>query len=326
MKFVDEITLTITSGSGGDGVVRWSNSRNNPKGGPAGGDGGKGGDVRFRAVRDIEVLSKYRGDTTFTAGNGGSGGKSSLHGRDGDDVVIDVPRGSVIIIPREYGDDVFELLEEGDEVVALVGGRGGYGNEHFKSSRNVTPKESTEGKPGITTTARIELRLIADVGLVGFPNAGKSSLLNALTNARAKVGDYAFTTLDPNLGDLFGYIIADIPGIIEGAAQGRGLGHQFLRHVSRTKTLIFCISVEQDEPFSAFETLSDELREYDPALLDARCIIALTKSDTQDEATIAKLRALFESHADMVVDVTILDDTSVKHLSDTLVAFLRAGE
>ena len=314
MKFVDEIVLEATSGNGGDGVVRWDNSRNNPKGGPAGGNGGRGGDVVLRAVRDINLLSKYRSNTTFTAQNGKDGGGRNLHGHDGPDVVIALPVGS--IVNREH-----ELLEEGQEITILKGGQGGLGNTHFKSSRNVTPKESTKGKKGESLELHVELRLIADIGLVGFPNAGKSSLLNALTNAKAKVGDYPFTTLDPNLGDFHGYIIADIPGIIEGASSGKGLGHKFLRHISRTKSLIYCISAEQDDPVGQISAISEELGLYDKSLLSIPKMIVVTKFDLA-RLSRGKYKELFSNLTEEIFFVSIEDESLLREFTSTLSAFM----
>ncbi len=290
MSLVDEITLEVHSGKGGDGVVRWMNTQGKIKGGPAGGDGGRGGDILIRGVRDITILSKYRGNTLFKSGDGGDGGKNSLHGRNGNDEIIDLPIGSVVTTDEG---EVFELLNPDEEIVVLKGGRGGYGNEHFKSSKNVTPTESTEGKEGKSTHLKVELRLIADIGLVGLPNAGKSSFLNAITNAKAKIGNYAFTTLDPNLGAFYGYVIADIPGIIEGASEGKGLGHKFLRHISRVRALMLCISVEHDEPISVYRDLLSELSAYDEALADIPKIGLLTKTDlSTDDDVKAKLEQL----------------------------------
>lgn len=324
MKFVDEIVLETIAGNGGDGVVRWHQSRNNPRGGPAGGNGGRGGDVRIRAVRNNSLLSKYRGNTLFKAEHGGAGGKSSLYGLDGEDVVIDLPVGSIVHL-KEKG-KTFELLKVGEEYTVLKGGVGGLGNEHFKSSTNVSPEQFTKGKSGERDFLEIELKLIADIGLVGYPNAGKSSLLNALTNAKAKVGDYAFTTLDPNLGDLFGYIIADIPGIIEGASEGKGLGHKFLRHINRTKTLIFCISVEQDDPISAFRALMDELLKHDGEMKKIPFVVALTKTDLVSEEMLIKMSASLNEVTDKVYLLSIYNDDSLKAFTDSIISFLRSKE
>ena len=354
MKFVDEITLTAHAGRGGDGVERWHTSRRQQKGGPAGGNGGRGGDVVVRAVRDLGLLGKYRGNTHFRAQDGKAGGKSSLYGSDGAPVVIDLPVGSVVTVRNAHAsprvssasseggntnrnqqnetqqthapkaEHTIELLSEGQEYVVLRGGAGGYGNEHFKSSRNTAPKQTTPGKDGEHGTLEVELKVIADVGLVGLPNAGKTSLLNALTNAKGKVGNYAFTTLDPNLGELYGYIIADIPGLIEGAAGGKGLGHKFLKHISRTKTLIFCISVEQEDPKSTLKTLFAELNAYDPQLLSVPRIILLTKSDLVDSKILSSLVADFSDVAPVVASISIFDQASVKAFSNTLTQMLSA--
>ena len=217
---IDHITLNVKAGKGGDGVVRWRREKGIPYGGPAGGDGGKGGDVYFKVVRDIQALSMYKHKTDWEAEAGESGQKRSMHGGNGKDLYLEVPIGAVIY-NREY-DKTYECMEEGQEIVVLRGGKGGLGNEQFKSSTNRTPEQFTKGEPGEFATFDIELKLIADVGIIGLPNAGKSSLVNALTNASAKVGDYPFTTLEPNLGAYYGYVLADIPGLIEGASEGKG--------------------------------------------------------------------------------------------------------
>lgn len=321
MKFVDEITLFAKAGDGGDGVVRWASTRGNPRGGPSGGNGGRGGDVYVRAVRDIGILRKYRGNENFEAHGGGDGGKNSLHGKDGEDVFIDLPIGSVVTIVEQK--KTVELLKEDEEVRVLVGGAGGYGNEHFKSSTNVTPKESTPGKSGQASELEIELRLIADAGFMGFPNAGKSSLLNELTRANVRTDNFEFTTLTPNLGVMYGYVLADIPGLIEGASQGKGLGHQFLRHINRVNMAIHCISVEQENVLAAYKTIRSELAAYDKALLQKPELIVLTKSDLVDADAVASKVEDLETLGNEVVVTSIADAKSIKTLRDTLVRHLQ---
>ncbi len=243
MAFIDEIEISVKAGRGGDGVVRWRHEKFKEFGGPSGGDGGHGGNVYVKAVRDVHLLHRYRTKKVFQAERGEAGGKNSLHGHDGKDLDILLPIGSVIT--NIETNKKISLRSESERILLLRGGAGGRGNESFKSSTNQTPYESTLGAPGSKGTFFIEIELIADIGLIGLPSAGKSSLLNALTSAHAKVGDYPFTTLEPNLGECFGYILCDIPGLIEGASRGVGLGHKFLRHIKRTKMLVHLISVEK---------------------------------------------------------------------------------
>ena len=244
MAFIDELAFHVKAGNGGNGVVRWRHERGKNFSGAAGGNGGKGGDVYVRAIRDLGILASYRNTKEFEAVKGEDGMRNSMHGGDGKDLIIDLPIGSIITDLRTKRQ--FNLIEENETIKILNGGRGGLGNEHFKASTNVTPLQSTPGTKGEEADFHIELELVADAGLIGLPNAGKSSLLNALTNARAQVGSYAFTTLEPNLGALKGgFILADIPGLIEGASEGKGLGHKFLRHIKRTKVVLHLISLEE---------------------------------------------------------------------------------
>lgn len=325
MAFTDDLKIYLKAGKGGDGVVRWRHEKYKEKAGPSGGDGGRGGDVKVQAVRDITKLAHYAQFPELTAGNGEAGMKDSRTGAGGEDLLLYFPVGSVIT-NLETGEE-WELMNEGDEVVVLKGGKGGFGNEYFKSSRNVTPMEQTDGKPGEEAEFHIELRLIADIGLVGFPNAGKSTLLNSLTGAKSKVGNYKFTTLEPHLGALYGVIIADIPGLIEGASEGRGLGHAFLRHISRTGLLAFCIAADSEDPVSEYEAIKEELRLYDKELLSKPRIILVTKSDKAEKEIVEKVKESLSSKKEVpVYSVSILDDQSLKELSDDLVKLVRENK
>jgi GTPase len=311
MGFVDEIKISARAGKGGDGVVRWRHTKETEFGGPSGGDGGKGGDVYVVAVRDVHLLSKYRSKKEFVAGNGQPGRENSLHGHDGKDLEILFPIGS-LITNLKSGEKI-SLTKEGERVLILEGGRGGRGNESFKSSTNRAPKKATAGLPGEEAEFFIELELIADIGLIGLPNAGKTSLLNALTHAKGKVGAYPFTTLEPNLGEYYGYIISDIPGLIEGASEGKGLGHKFLRHVRRTKILIHLISVENEDIKKAYQSIREELKRFDPELLKKKEVVLLTKTDLIDDpATLEKLVEKVKEIVGSALTISIYDDEAIK--------------
>lgn len=322
MSLVGQIQVHITAGDGGDGVVRWRQVAGEAKGGPAGGDGGDGGDVYIRAVRDISLLSRYAHKDEFRAEDGEDGGSHNRTGADGEDLVIDVPVGSVIKYgQRQTG---FELLEEGEKRKLLSGGEGGLGNTQFKSSTNRSPTQQTDGEMGEEDDVLIELKLPVDAGFVGRPNAGKSSLVNSLTGADAKTGSYEFTTTSPHLGDLYGFVLADIPGLIDGAADGKGLGHEFLRHVTRVKQLVHCVSLTEDDPMQAYEDIRNELNSYGEDLADKPEIIVLTKADEVTEEVCDSYKTKFAEETDRPVFVTsILDDALIKEFQDGLVKQLR---
>ncbi len=314
--FIDELTLHFKAGRGGNGVVRWRREKGKDMGGPSGGNGGKGGDVYAVGVRDIGILAAYRHTKIFEAERGEDGYKDLKQGGEGKDIEIKLPVGSRVK-NLETG-HALEILEDGERVLLLKGGRGGLGNDHFKSSLNVAPSKATDGVDGEEADFLIELLLLVDIGVIGLPNAGKSSLVNAVTNARAKVGDFPFTTLEPNLGSLYGLILADIPGLIEGAAAGKGLGHKFLRHIERTKALLHCISAESEDPAAVYAIVRKELELYNKEITKKPEIIVLTKADTLTKEEVAEKLAALKALSPEVIAFSIVDDALIARLGEYL--------
>lgn len=325
MAFVDEVTIKASAGKGGDGVVRWLHLKGKEKAGPAGGNGGKGGDVILEGVRDLGALAAFRYLKSVRGQNGQSGSNNNKYGADGAPAILKVPVGTVAT-DLATG-QVYEILEEGEQKVVYKGGAGGFGNAHFKGATNQNPMDSTPGRQGQSGQLSITLKIIADVGFVGYPNAGKSSLLNALTRARSKVGAYPFTTLDPHLGDFYGYLLADIPGLIEGASAGRGLGSKFLRHVERTKYIAHLVSAEQDDVAEAYSSIRKELEAFGQELSEKPEVVILSKVDSVPEEEIeSKRKALEAASGKEVFVVSILDDELLKSFSDSLSRLLAAAK
>ncbi|WP_034259358.1 GTPase ObgE [Altibacter lentus] len=297
-NFVDYVKIHVTSGKGGKGSAHMRREKYLPKGGPDGGDGGRGGHVIIRADKNLWTLYHLKFKRHFRAGHGESGGKQTSTGADGEDVYVDVPLGTVIRDTATQ-DILFELTEDGEERIIAKGGKGGLGNDHFKSATRQTPRYAQPGLEGEEMDITLEMKVLADVGLVGFPNAGKSTLLSVVTAAKPKIANYEFTTLKPNLGivkyrDYQTFVMADIPGIIEGAAEGKGLGHYFLRHIERNSTLLFLIPADAKDIKEQYEILLDELRRYNPELLDKQRLVAISKSDMLDEELKTEMKALLD--------------------------------
>jgi GTP-binding protein len=285
-NFIDHVRICCRSGKGGDGKVHFHRDRFTQKGGPDGGDGGRGGHIYVRGSKDRWTLVHLRYHKHVIAGDGEPGGASNKHGADGEDVVLELPLGTVIT-DLESGEKEMEVVEDGEEKLLLPGGKGGKGNTRYKSSTRQTPRFAQDGEPGREEWKVMELKVLADVGLVGKPNAGKSTLLSVLSAAKPRVADHPFTTTEPQLGvvpldDLRSFVMADIPGLIEGAHEGRGMGYRFLRHVERNATLLFLIPADSDDPAEEYRTLLEELKNYDKSLLQKERVLAISKSDMLD--------------------------------------------
>ncbi len=320
-NFVDYVKICCRSGKGGRGSMHMHRAKYVPNGGPDGGDGGRGGHVYLRGNHNYWTLLHLRFDRHVFAGNGGNGGKSGSTGADGEDKYIDVPCGTVVY-NAETGEYICDVTDDGQVVMLLKGGRGGMGNKHFATSTNQAPRYAQPGEPMVELTVILELKLLADVGLVGFPNAGKSTLLSAVSSARPKIAGYPFTTMEPSLGIVpyrggQSFVMADIPGIIEGASEGRGLGLRFLRHIERNSLLLFMVPGDTDDIRKEYEILLNEVGTFNPELLDKQRILAVTKSDLLDDELIELLSA--ELPADVpCVFISAVSGKGIVELKDVL--------
>jgi len=328
-NFVDYVKIMCRSGKGGKGSMHLKHVKYNPNGGPDGGDGGKGGSIYLRGNHNYWTLLHLKYERHIFAEHGGNGGKDKCHGTDGKDVYIDVPCGTVVY-NAETGKYVCDVTYDGQEVLLLKGGRGGLGNFQFRTATNQAPRYAQPGEPMQEMTIILELKLLADVGLVGFPNAGKSTLVSSLSNARPKIANYPFTTMEPSLGivgyrDNKSFVMADIPGIIEGASEGKGLGLRFLRHIERNSLLLFMVPGDADDIKREYEILLNELRQFNPEMLDKHRVLAVTKCDLLDEELIEMLRdQLGVTEGRFFCDITSSDVTKEPSLCYTPVVFISA--
>jgi GTP-binding protein len=315
----DEVKIKVTAGHGGDGIVTFDKVKMSL--GPTGGRGGNGGNIYFEGITNLTALNKYRHKKDYWAEDGQKGKANRMDGHNGKDLILTVPIGT--LIHNLDTNEKLDITKKDQKELAVKGGIGGRGNFYFRSSVNTSPEEYEEGKPGETYNLLLELRLIADVGLVGLPNAGKSSLLNELTKAQAKVANYEFTTLEPNLGVMDSIILADIPGLIEGASSGKGLGIKFLRHIQRTRILAHCLSLESDDLKRDYEIIKKELREYNPELDKKKEFIILTKSDLISPIELKKKMKVAKKISLETIVISVHDWDSLENLKKKLIQYFQ---
>ena len=320
-NFIDYVKILCRSGKGGAGSCHFHRAKYVPKGGPDGGDGGRGGDILLKGNKNMWTLLPLKYRRHIFAGNGQSGSGGRSFGKDGEDVTVEVPCGTVVF-DAETGEYLCEVTDDGQVVKLLKGGRGGLGNWNFKSSTNRTPRYAQPGEPAIEKSVILELKLLADVGLVGFPNAGKSTLLSSLSAARPKIADYPFTTMEPQLGivsyrDNRSFVMADIPGIIEGASEGKGLGLRFLRHIERNAVLLFLVPADADNITAEYEVLLSELEKFNPQLMDKHRILAISKCDMLDEELLEEIRPTLPQDIPTVF-ISAVTGFGLTELKDTL--------
>ncbi len=331
MRFIDEVSITVTAGNGGHGCVSFRREKYIPKGGPDGGDGGNGGDVYLQATKDLNTLVHFRGKKNYRAENGQCGAGRQRHGKYGEDLIIKVPMGT-IVRDHHTQEVIADLAQDGEKILIAQGGRGGLGNYNFKSSTNQTPRYAQDGKEGEVKEIDLELKLIADIALIGMPNAGKSTFISVISEAKPKIADYPFTTLEPNLGVVVlgeeSFVVADIPGLIEDAASGKGLGIQFLKHIERTKSFVHLIDVswclDEFEAFEQYIIVHNELEKYNPELLNKREIICLTKIDAMTEEEVEKFKNFFEEQLDKrVLPLSSVAGTNIEKLKSLMLKSIK---
>ncbi|HJR81487.1 MAG TPA: GTPase ObgE [Anaerolineales bacterium] len=317
--FTDQVEIHLRSGKGGDGMVHFRREKYVPRGGPDGGDGGKGGDVVFEVASTLNTLSSFRQNQKFKAEDGVNGGPSQMTGRNGKDLIIHVPPGTVIY-DADTGELIGDLTQPSQQLTVLKGGRGGRGNQHFATSRNQAPRTAEKGEPAEEKRLKLELKLIADIGLIGVPNAGKSTLLSVLTNAKPKIAPYPFTTLEPNLGVAnidtdTTVVLADIPGLIEGASHGVGLGHDFLRHIQRTRVLIHLLDGLSEDPLADYSQINSELALFDPNLAKKPQLVALNKIDQPEvQERLEEIQKRFKKEKVELMNISALARTNTREL------------
>ncbi|MEJ4086711.1 GTPase ObgE [Galbibacter orientalis] len=331
-NFTDYVKIRVTSGKGGQGSAHLRREKYVAYGGPDGGDGGRGGHVIIQGDKNLWTLFHFKFKRVYQAGHGEHGSKQTSTGADGADVYMKVPLGTQVK-DAETNEVLFEITEDGEERIIAKGGKGGLGNNHFKSATNQTPRYAQTGLPGEEREILLELKLLADVGLVGFPNAGKSTLLSVITSAKPKIADYEFTTLKPNLGivqyrDFRTFVMADIPGIIEGASEGKGLGYYFLRHIERNSTLLFLVPADAKDIYKEYEILLNELQKYNPELLDKERLVAISKSDMLDDELKAEMKIELDKNFKEIdyMFISSVAQQGIQQLKDKLWIMLNKNE
>jgi len=324
--FIDYAKIELQAGNGGNGIVSFHREKYIDKGGPSGGDGGKGGDIVFVTNSNLHTLQDIRYRRLYKAKNGQSGGSNKKTGKSGEDLIIEIPCGTVIK-DQASNKVIIDMVEDNHSHIVCEGGVGGKGNHHFKSSTQQTPRFSQEGTQGNHLKVELELKVLADVGLVGLPNAGKSTLLSVMTTAKPKIADYPFTTLQPHLGivkygEYQSFVMADIPGLIEGASEGKGLGHQFLKHIERNKILLFLIDILEENPQEIFDKLKKELETFNDTLMDKPTLVVRTKLDTIQDP---KILDQWNNFSEEYIDISSVSNSGLDNLKDRLVSFLSSS-